>query len=191
MECFPFSRTPILRAQLTDDTHPLNQTHATLVSFACRVGEELASRAREAVSGSSSRESFASFDPASSSWKTSQLSLAGGLEPFSETWPRSGLMRSGIAYRLTTLAPISKEIGSGYWPTPRAAKRGARSHVTAAAKLIADGRSRHHRLEDALVCADGKTGLPNPAWVEWLMGFPAAWTDLLPLATPSSPKSPS
>ncbi len=46
MECFPFSRTPILRAQLTDDTHPINQTHATLVSFACRVGEELASRAK-------------------------------------------------------------------------------------------------------------------------------------------------
>jgi hypothetical protein len=40
--------------------------------------------------------SFARFDPATSSWKTYQLSLLGGLEPFSETWPRWGLMRDGV-----------------------------------------------------------------------------------------------
>lgn len=31
----------------------------------------------------------------------------------------------------------------------------------------------------------------NPAWVEWLMGFPIGWTDLEGSATPSSPPSPS
>jgi hypothetical protein len=31
----------------------------------------------------------------------------------------------------------------------------------------------------------------NPTWLEWLMGFPAGWTDVEPSATPSSPKSPN
>jgi len=29
----------------------------------------------------------------------------------------------------------------------------------------------------------GHTGKPNPVWVEWLMGFPANWTDLEPSET--------
>ena len=33
------------------------------------------------------------------------------------------------------------------------------------------------------------TGALNPTWVEWLMGFPAGWTDLSPLAMPLSRKS--
>jgi hypothetical protein len=31
-------------------------------------------------------------------------------------------------------------------------------------------------------------GRLNPTWVEWLMGYPLAWTDLKPSATPSCPK---
>lgn len=31
----------------------------------------------------------------------------------------------------------------------------------------------------------------NPAWVEWLMGFPIGWTELKPSAMPSSHKSPN
>lgn len=32
-------------------------------------------------------------------------------------------------------------------------------------------------------------GSLNPTWVEWLMGYPAGWTDLRPSATPSSRRS--
>jgi hypothetical protein len=32
-------------------------------------------------------------------------------------------------------------------------------------------------------------GALNPAWVEWLMGFPQGWTDLGASGTPSSPRS--
>jgi hypothetical protein len=32
-------------------------------------------------------------------------------------------------------------------------------------------------------------GSLNPQWVEWLMGYPAGWTDLEPSEMPSSRKS--
>ena len=61
---------------------------------------------------------LASFDQPSSSWKTSQHFLDEGLTEFSGTWPRSGMMRSGIAYQLPPLVPLTDATGSGLWPTP-------------------------------------------------------------------------
>lgn len=72
------------------------------------------------VFGRSTPESLGRFDPDSSSWKTSQRCLLGGWETYSETWPRSGLMRSGTAYRLPPLVPLTSGIASGLWPTPDA-----------------------------------------------------------------------
>jgi len=35
------------------------------------------------------------------------------------------------------------------------------------------------KLEDAVSAAEGyNTGLLNPAWVAWLMGFPLDWLDV-------------
>lgn len=77
--------------------------------------------ASEADYGSSSPESLARFDHGTSSWRTSQLCLVEGTARFSETWPRSGMTRSGIAYRLPPLARLTAEIGSGsLLPTPTA-----------------------------------------------------------------------
>jgi hypothetical protein len=63
---------------------------------------------------------LASYDPATSSWRTSQHCLVEGLTVFSETWPRSGMTRNGTAYQLPTLAPLTDAIGSGLWATPTA-----------------------------------------------------------------------
>jgi hypothetical protein len=68
--------------------------------------------------GASSPELLAKFDRNTSSWRTSQLCLDGALAEFSETWPRSGMMRNGTAYQLPPLVPLTDEIGSGLWPTP-------------------------------------------------------------------------
>jgi hypothetical protein len=70
------------------------------------------------VFGQSTPASLASYDPATSSWRTSQLSLLADSESFSGTWPRSGMTRSGTAYQLQPLAPLTAGIGSGSWPTP-------------------------------------------------------------------------
>lgn len=70
------------------------------------------------VFGVSTPDSFATFDPATSSWKTSQLSLLEEWAEFSQTWPRAGMTRSGTAYPLRPLAPLTDGTGSGLLPTP-------------------------------------------------------------------------
>jgi hypothetical protein len=69
-------------------------------------------------------DSFASYDHATASWRTSQLSLLEDLGEWSETWPRAGMTRSGTAYPLPPLAPLTDVTGSGLWPTPRAYSSG-------------------------------------------------------------------
>lgn len=44
-------------------------------------------------------------------------------------------------------------------------------------------KSHEHRLARSYLDAsvqeyEGRSGPLNPAWVEWLMGFPEGWTDL-------------
>lgn len=72
------------------------------------------------VFGPSSLGSFASLDPDMSSWRTSQLSLLEASTEFSETWPRAGMTRSGTAYLLRPLVPLTAAIASGSLPTPLA-----------------------------------------------------------------------
>ena len=57
-------------------------------------------------------------------WRTSQLSLLGGLTEFSEGWPRSGMTVNGIAYQLQPLALRTYATGSGSLPTPSAVQYG-------------------------------------------------------------------
>ena len=69
---------------------------------------------------------LATYDLASSSWRTSQACLVAlannqgnGLAEFSGTWPASGMMRNGKTYRRQPWAlPIAASV-SGLLPTPR------------------------------------------------------------------------
>jgi len=79
--------------------------------------------------GASTPELLARYDPATSSWRTSQHCLVEGLTVFSETWPRSGLMRNGTAYQLPPLVRLTDETGSGLWRTPNSQMIEAKSTV--------------------------------------------------------------
>lgn len=88
-----------------------------------------ASTENAAECGTTWPASLAKFDPDTSSWKTAQLSLLGGLEEFSETWPRWGLMRAGECWERQTLAPRTSESAYGLWRTPSASVVDAKSNV--------------------------------------------------------------
>lgn len=60
------------------------------------------------------------------------------------------------------------------WPTPTASD-GVRGGAQDGSKRRAGGHSEN--LNDRVFTHEG-SGTLNPAWVEWLMGFPIGWTDL-------------
>jgi hypothetical protein len=173
----------------------------------------------EADSGTSSPVLFACFDPATCSWKTSQLSLLGGWMPFSGRWPRTGTMRNGRAFRLPPLVPRISGIGSSSLPTPTAAgfevkdvarlkerraeckarhKNGNGFGLTLGQHVVVyptpsstdwNGSSsvgqRRGQISETIEPAANQASGPetpratlNPAWVEWLQGFPPGWTEV-------------
>jgi hypothetical protein len=174
---------------------------------------------RVAGSGLNTSDSFASYDRATSSWRTSQLCLDGDLALFSEIWPRAGMTRNGIAFQHQPLAPRTDVTESGSWPTTTLtdSKNGANATANRregesfnpgvtlvdAVRMWPTPTARDHKSDscsaefrakrDAMTM--GKTlpwevgGLLNPTWVEWLMGYPTEWTALKDWGTRSSRKS--
>ena len=141
------------------------------------------------VCGEKCYEPFAWYDHASHLWRTWQLCLDGGWAEFSETWPRAGMTRSGIAYQLLPLVPdtfasaCSSLRPPEFWQTLRSSTRG----------IWADYRQRSNGGEDfeSQIAKQGGSGPMNPEWAEGHMGFPVGWTDLDASATQSSHKSQS
>lgn len=117
---------------------------------------------------------WAKFDRATSSWKTAQCSLLGGSESFSETWPRSGLMRNGACYPRRTLAHHmpANEFGS-LLPTPT---------LTSCEHPGRQKIKEHQQdcISGVLARRDGwrPGGRWSPSHAAWTMGWPASWTSL-------------
>jgi hypothetical protein len=131
-----------------------------------------ASAAHDLGSGLSSLDSLASYDPESCSWKTSQRSLEGGFTEFSETLPRSGMMRNGALYPLPNAERHMSESASLSWGTCRASG-GAGNAAKRAARGMLEGQV-------ALVMGLERCPALNPRWCLALMGFPLEWLDGLP-----------
>ena len=123
-----------------------------------------------------STKSFAlwtDLDQQPSYWRTSQPSLLGDWTVYSERWPRSGMMLSGTAYLLPTLAHRTAVTASTSWPTPLARDYKDSGDWRKLAKY-----AHKKRLGCSVAASDKTSGGLNPTWVEWLMGFPEGWTDL-------------
>jgi hypothetical protein len=200
------SRSGMTYRPLTDD-----RGEAVLMSFLAAFpartfppqekAQELMENAAEC--GDTWHASLAKYDQATSSWKTHQFSLLGDLEPFSETWPRWGMMRGGECWELATPELPTNESESGLWPTPSSCSAMAATITPESA--WAD--NRFPNLETVVGRAMWPTpnardwkgapsdawnqwslprevgGALNPTWVEWLMGWPLAWTDCAASAT--------
>lgn len=111
---------------------------------------------------------LANFDRADCCWKTAQTSLLSTtgeiLEPFSGTWPRSGTMRSGIAFQLPPLTHPTSVIASGssrLWPTMHgmANPNNPRRQGPSGNEL---GRAVNQSLMPTLTARDWRSGLRTP-----------------------------
>jgi hypothetical protein len=128
--------------------------------------------------GLSLRGWFAKWSQDSLSWKTSQRCLLEGWTEFLGRWPRSGLMRNGIVYRLATLAPISgvtEFLSSPIVPSPVACDGKGSGRLR-------DERGANNNLRDWFN-ANYRFVYPPARCNEYLMGFPIGWTDLEDLGT--------
>ncbi len=157
---------------------------------------------RNRDSGENSLAFFAFFDPGSSSWRMSQRSLFPDevSTSFSETWPRSGSMRSGHVSERLPLEPLisgTDSSSSAGWPTPLAtdhknpamacqAKRNS-PQISTAAAILANAIGliswSTNGPPDMTTSTDGDDGpgsvYAHPSFVEALMGFPEGWTSVL------------
>ena len=165
-----------------------------------------ASKGPGRVFGGSSLGSLGNYDPATSSLRTSQLSLLEDLTGSLSILPRSGSMRNGTVYRHQPLAPLTGGTGSGSSRIPTPTVGDSKSAANATAGRL-DPDSKHHSgttltdfirmwptprtsdtngpgrhgqggldLRTAVAETSPSGGQLNPMWVEWLMGFPLGWT---------------
>lgn len=117
--------------------------------------------------GGSLQGLLASYDPATQSWKTCQHSVTEDLRSALVTLPPCGMTRNGQLYQRTSLEPDIDATGFGLLPTPT-----ARDYKDGHAPRYRGGKLQTDTLGRAI------GGPPNPQFTEWLMGFPAGWTDL-------------
>ena len=160
------------------------------------------------TSGRCSPEPLAWFDHDTHCWRTFQGTLVSGSDRFLAIWPRSGTTLNGIAYRRQPSARRTSAIAyslslhgqtgpnsDGLWPTAttgdhatRYAQGGMPLGMAVRLWPTPDASPHKYRLQGDSQQSRSLNGLHggklNPAWVEWLMGFPIGWTDLEDSETP-------
>lgn len=153
---------------------------------------------------SSCSDSLARFDRDSFSWKTSQLSLFGGLTEFSWSSLRWGSIVDGRLYQPKRWEPRISDSDGSYLPTPRASdgEKGGQNQSQHRSPSLAAIAARWPTPTASMVTMsdmeqsrfsgdsgarppykDAGGGSLNPTWVEWLMGYPLGWTALEDWAT--------
>jgi hypothetical protein len=138
-------------------------------------------------SGLSTRDLLANFDPESRLWRTSQRCLTGEWEPYSETFPESGMTRNGQLFPHAPWALHMCDDDCSLWPTPTASMDGRGFGIPLHTNTDRYKASTVRRVH-ALVGAHGWRIHPN--FTEVLMGFPLEASAIEPLVTPSSRQSP-
>jgi hypothetical protein len=149
--------------------------------------KEQESPEREADCGKSLPVSFAKYDRQECLWKTHQCSLFGGLESFSETWPRWGMMHDGECWEVATLVRNKREKESGFIPACVASDgkwHGMEKHIKNSRKKRVD--QNKSAPTEKITYAYYEADIPEryfPEISEVVMNFPQGWTDLSELET--------
>lgn len=163
------------------------------------------------VFGSRTRDPFASYDLAASAWVTRPAigpgAMPGAVEgpaaEFCGRWPRAGLVSRCRAWSLVDSGHAPLQSPARRWPTPNAkvsnfgerplswlqrrerlkSKKynGNGAGMPLAIAVQIGPRWSAASLQSAIPSARGQL---NPAWVEWLMGFPIGWSEREPAGLP-------
>ena len=117
---------------------------------------------------------FAWFDQNTQCWRTWQRCYLEGWAKFSGIWPKSGMIRNGIAYRLTPLACPTAEKGFLRLPTPLASdyRPGSRK------QFMGSKDYRGGKIIEALRTSYEDSTYLNPSFAEAMMGLPHDYTRL-------------
>ena len=117
------------------------------------------------------------------------------------TWKVRTTPAGHLLFQLVPSTPRIDETEFSFWPTPIKSGYNSDGHLRMLAKKLTNvneylamthgtTKSKQMRFWPTIQLPDTTTGGKlNPEWVEWLMGFPAGWTDLNNLETASSLKS--
>ena len=143
---------------------------------------------REVGFGLSASGLLASYDPSSQSLRTSQTCFlaqakneGGGLAEYSQTWPPSGMMRSGRIYQRQPWALPIAESASGLWPTPLKSSKQALFAVKTIKKCLNKGSQEHLCYRPTLM---GWSRHQIATIYATAMGFPSSWASLTLTETP-------
>jgi hypothetical protein len=134
---------------------------------------------KTAASGVKCIDLSAFFDPDSFSWKTRQASLYEDSPESLGSFPSRGTARSGSLFQLQGLKHLTDDAEPLSWRTPT-----ARDYKGMSAK---SWRERSDGDNTPTLC-DQIGGVPNPEWIEWMMGLPPGWTELKQSETQSAPQ---
>jgi hypothetical protein len=130
-------------------------------------------------------ESLAKWSQDSFLWKTRQLSLTTDLEPYSENFPRWGIMQDGEFWELTIQDYHTTAIGAGLLPTvvknegaaflggPLRSTETWKDTSRLSHRLIGfwknfKNREMNARIKQKIAC--------HPIFAEWMMGWPEMWS---------------
>lgn len=134
-----------------------------------RVQESLENKA---VFGQNLPESLARYDPATHSLRTAQCLLFEDSTESCATLPKWGIMQDGACWGLTHLGFLIEGEEFGLWPTPSGTSNHGKNHVI--------GRLDEWGGSSNPFRGSRNAALRLPGFEEWMMGWPVAWTELMP-----------
>lgn len=91
------------------------------------------------------------------------------------TWKAKTTPRGRLLYRLVPSMPPTAATESSFWPTPNSSDFRDRGNLSMPS---IQRRKRLGKQLNLSMVVSKESGALNPEWVEWLMGFPAGWTNL-------------
>ena len=94
------------------------------------------------------RELSVKYNPDTHSWKTHQCSLLEGLDEFSETWPKWGMMQNGACWERIIAERPTNETESGFWRSPDTGQGGTSGLLKKGLNKRANGQPIQIRLVD-------------------------------------------